>query len=113
MLDIHKQDDAATIPKALSGAAFTLKQTYIGNTAVSANQEDTYTWISSDTNASGNTGTWINAADSALSLAGLTDGTYILYESKAPAGYAMHSGQVTFTVTDGVLSVTNLSTIVQ
>ena len=35
---------------------------------------------------------------------GLADGSYQLYESIAPNGYALHSGKVTFTVENGAIS---------
>lgn len=39
---------------------------------------------------------------------GLTDGEYRLYETKSPAGYVAYTGEIAFTITNGVISFADL-----
>ena len=100
-LDVEKVDSTNHSTK-LAGAQFTLKRTKDGSgTNIPSAQEGDNTWTA--TTASG-TGLALFAND-------LENGTYELVETQAPLGYAMHSGIITFTVTNGVLAVDAASAI--
>lgn len=45
--------------------------------------------------------------DGHASITGLTDGEYRLYETKSPAGYVAYTGEIAFTITNGVISFKN------
>ena len=90
-LSIHKESDDAS-PVSLAGAKFTLQR----------KKDKSGTDVNDPAVVSGET-----ASDGNITFSqALADGTYELWESTAPAGYAMHSGKVTFTVINGVFTVT-------
>ena len=49
------------------------------------------------------------ATSSPVVTGGIGDGEYVLYESVAPNGYAMHSGKVTFTVSAGAITALTIN----
>lgn len=91
----------------LNGAVFTLDK-LSGNTV-------TNRWTLTTAGTGGNEGKITSWSETGVTKvtgsddlsAHLGDGTYQLYESTAPAGYAMHSGKISFTVTAGVLAITS------
>ena len=94
-LDILKVDSGNNNP--LEGAVFTLTRT---------KKYDSSGVLQTISSAESSVTATSNAADGIASFTNsLKDGQYELVETTAPSGYAMHSGKITFTVTNGVLTI--------
>lgn len=97
---IHKVNSAG---KPLPEAEFTLKNEQKEMYFVSlAENPSTYIYNSSVTGqTSGYTNTLKTGSDGNLTIIGLDEGTYTLTETKAPNGYVVPQGSITFTLVKG------------
>lgn len=95
--DIHIQKTKDDMTSALTGAEFKLEKL----TGSDPESDADYTVVEGY-------GTLAVNADGAAPITGLTDGTYRLTETKAPAGYIAISEKIRFTVSNGNVQYTNV-----
>ncbi len=90
-------DKVGELGAALEGAEFTLAKKGAEGTLLNftGGTDGDYTFA-----ATGGSSTIVSAADGSITLSGLDTGTYVLTETKAPAGYAKLANPIEITITD-------------
>ena len=105
---VHNGTSITSSGTGLSGAVFTLAKTDAPTGSWTLTTPDGSSSTALEVVSIKNTIYTVPAAGSVNISSGLPDGTYILTETRAPAGYALHSGSISFVVENGE---TNLAAI--